>query len=179
MQVIKLLYNFAACLYIYSFMSNKKKRLEILQELVTNNTLNNQEDLLNLLHKKGFMVTQATLSRDIKQLKIVKSPDENGNYIYTIPYNVSSENTFRANEANELIARGYISLEFSDKLAVLKTRPGYAMGIASDIDNKASSAILGTIAGDDTILLIPREGVSRKQVIEVLSKFVPEIKNEY
>jgi hypothetical protein len=72
---------------------------------------------------------------------------------------------------------GYRNIEFSGNLAVLKTRPGYAMGIASDIDAKAPREILGTIAGDDTILLIPREGISREGVLQALAQFIPEIAN--
>ena len=64
------------------------------------------------------------------------------------------------------------NIEFSGNLAVVKTRPGYAMGIASDIDSHAPSEILATIAGDDTILVIPRNGVSQEKVIAALSHFI-------
>jgi transcriptional regulator of arginine metabolism len=150
-------------------MQTKKERLSIICDLVTNHSPGNQEVLLSLLHKKGFYVTQATLSRDIKQLKIIKSTDTEGHYIYTVP----PENIYLKGKPekteSELAVRGFISLEFSGQLAVIKTRPGYAMGIASDIDNKASVAILGTIAGDDTILLIPREGIGKEEVTAGLS----------
>ena len=163
--------------FVYLFkMKTKRERLSIIERLVRSNIISNQEDLLNLLDKEGFNVTQATLSRDIKQLKIVKSPNTNGTYIYTIPEtNIYTES--RSREVDEFTSRGFVSIEFSDKLAVVKTRPGYAMGIASDIDDKASNIILGTIAGDDTILLIPREGVNRKEIIKALSLFIPNIKH--
>ncbi|MDR0864588.1 MAG: arginine repressor [Candidatus Symbiothrix sp.] len=153
-------------------MKAKNERLKKIRELVQNHSLSNQEDLLNLLQKNGFDITQATLSRDMKQLKIIKSPAANGIYIYTVSnghkYPFKSSGTEES--SNELIRSGFLSLDFSDKLAVIKTRPGYAMGIASDIDDRASHAILGTIAGDDTILLIPREGFDRKQIIDTLKK---------
>jgi transcriptional regulator of arginine metabolism len=153
-------------------MKTKEERLKTILKLVQSYSLSNQEDVLFLLQKKGFYVTQATLSRDIKQLKIIKSPDINGIYIYTVPdstnYQFKSAGTEESSD--ELIRSGFLSLDFSDKLAVIKTRPGYAMGIASDIDSRASHAILGTIAGDDTILLIPREGFDRKQIIDALKK---------
>ena len=64
------------------------------------------------------------------------------------------------------------NIEFSGNLAVIKTRPGYAMGIASDIDTHAPKEILGTIAGDDTILVIPREGFSRQNIVDALAHFI-------
>ena len=115
---------------------------------------------------RGISVTQATLSRDIKQLKIVKAHDENGNYVYRLPIYRSKESALLS------VKSGKFNIEFSGNLAVIKTRPGYAMGIASDIDTNAPQEILGTIAGDDTILIIPREGFSRESVLDALSRFV-------
>lgn len=112
--------------------------------------------MLRLLVAQGYDVTQATLSRDMKQLKIIKKPDSDS-YAYSLP---------------ETLDKPPLKVEFSGNLAVIKTRPGYAMGIASDIDRKTVPEIVGTIAGDDTILLIPREGYSREQVITALSQFV-------
>jgi transcriptional regulator of arginine metabolism len=152
-------------------MNTKKERLSLIEELVKTYVLTNQEDLLPLLREKGFEVTQATLSRDMKQLKIIKSPDAEGNYVYTLPSKTSySEMLINS----ELITRGFLSLDFSDKLGVIKTRPGYAMGIASDIDNRLSNAVLGTIAGDDTILIIPREGFNKKQITQALMAVLEE-----
>ena len=125
---------------------------------------------------QGFQFTQATLSRDIKHLKIAKAHDGADNYLYTLPDQIrvpGAGNQGRVLDTKP--ATGYRNIEFSGNLAVLKTRPGYAMGIASDIDAKAPREILGTIAGDDTILLIPREGISREGVIKALSQFIPEI----
>ncbi|GHU65806.1 arginine repressor [Bacteroidia bacterium] len=150
-------------------MKTKKERLSLILDLVRKHAFGNQEELLKLLHQSGFEVTQATLSRDIKYLKIIKSPDASGNYIYvSSAKNIYSKNKVSDKSGNELTIKGFISLEFSGNLGVIKTRPGYAMGIASDIDGKASHIILGTIAGDDTILIIPREGVEKKAIIEAL-----------
>jgi len=165
------LYNFAIVLVYLCRMKTKEERLSTILELVSNSALCNQEDLLNLLCSKGFNVTQATLSRDMKQLKIIKSPDASGNYIYTASeQNIYSNKAAFNNKGVNLSATGFLSLEFSDKLAVIKTRPGYAMGIASDIDQSISHLILGTIAGDDTILLIPHEKVSRQEIKDALAK---------
>lgn len=153
---------------------SKRKRQEAILTIVRNNSINNQEDLLQLLREYSFDVTQATLSRDIKELKIVKSPDIDGKYKYTATETAATATGFPSTSTtSELTSGGFISLEFSDKLAVIKTRPGYAMGIASDIDNQVSHTILGTIAGDDTILLIPREGFSREEIINALTILIP------
>ncbi|MDR1369336.1 MAG: ArgR family transcriptional regulator [Dysgonamonadaceae bacterium] len=160
-------------------MDIKKERHIAIRRAVKNHSISSQEELKNILEKDGFTFAQATLSRDIKELKIVKYPDVNGDYIYTFhgENNYSSELNSSADE-NEISSRATSSLEFSGGLAILKTRPGYAMGIASDIDSLASEEILGTIAGDDTILLIPREGISRKAVIDVLQNIILNLKYE-
>ncbi len=157
-------------------MCTKKERHIAIRKAVKNHPISSQEELKSILEKDGILFAQATLSRDIKELKIVKSPDASGNYIYTFhgKNNYSYDITDSADE-NELSSRITSSIEFSGNLAVLKTRPGYAMGIASDIDNLASKEILGTIAGDDTILLIPREGISRSTVIDVLQNIIPNL----
>ncbi len=162
------MYIFAFYLYIYAYMT-KKNRHNIIKELVQKHEIDCQETLLNMLQKKGFVLTQATLSRDIKELKIIKTPTANGTYLYQLSGMIQA----LQEEQTSLSSFGFVSIEFSGQLAVVKTRPGYAMGIASEIDSKASRYILGTVAGDDTILVIPRENISRKEIIESLSKFIP------
>ena len=147
-------------------MKNKTDRLKVIKEVVTESTIYNQDDLLKILKGKGFELTQATLSRDLKRLKITKSPNEIGEYCYSINTNPIS---IKKGESKII---GSNSLEFSGHLAVLKTRSGYAGGIAAEIDSRASNAILGTIAGDDTILIIPREGFSRNEITKILSNVI-------
>lgn len=158
-------------MYIYSIM-HKTKRQQIIIDIVLSNHINSHDVLLSHLIEKGCDVTQATLSRDMKELKIVKTLDENGEYIYQ-PAD-RSRNSADSN-LNNLSAYGFLSIEFSGSLAVIKTRPGYAMAIAGEIDQKATHTIIGTVAGDDTILLIPRENISRQAVIGSLAEFIPNI----
>lgn len=148
---------------------SKKSRHNTIKELIQKNEISSQDILLNMLQNKGFILTQATLSRDIKELKIIKVPSAEGTYAYQL----SDQRSNMQSDEPSLSAFGFVSIEFSGQLAVVKTRPGYAMGIASEIDNKASEYILGTVAGDDTILLIPRENISRKEIIDSLSQFIP------
>ena len=104
--------------------------------------------------------------KERKKLKITKTPTETGEYCYSI------NNTVISSKKGESKIIGSNSLEFSGQLAVLKTRSGYAGGIAAEIDSRATEAILGTIAGDDTILIIPREGYSRTEITKILSNVI-------
>ena len=153
-------------------MSSKKDRLIAIRNIIRKHAVESQEELLNLLKSEGFEVTQATLSRDMKLLKISKIPDAEGNYIYTLPQENNYTNSSLQEKSKEQVPYGFASIEFSGQLAVMKTRPGYASAVASDIDARAQHEIMGTIAGDDTILIIPREGITRKEIIEVLSGFI-------
>lgn len=167
-----IIYNVYFCIInVYLYDMTKKYRHKIIKELLQIHDIGSQEMLLNLLIEKGFELTQATLSRDVKELKIVKVPTNKGDYTYQL----SDPFVDMKDEAPSFASFGFVNIEFSGQLAVIKTRPGYAMAIAGEIDKKATAQILGTVAGDDTILLIPREGVDREGVIESLSKFIPNI----
>lgn len=150
----------------------KKNRHTTIKEVILFEDITNQDMLLNALINKGFDVTQATLSRDIKELKIIKAPTPRGSYAYQLADAIvnSQENIM------PLSSFGFLSIEFSGQLAVIKTRPGYAMAIAGEIDSKANQTILGTVAGDDTILLIPKDNISREEVLASLSSFIPNMK---
>ncbi|MBP1616740.1 MAG: ArgR family transcriptional regulator [Bacteroidetes bacterium] len=150
-------------------MSTKKERQDAIKTIVRETKVGNQDQLLKLLSARGFSLTQATLSRDIRDLKIVKNPVGGG-----YEYQLSQPQAMRiSNDAGmQLSAIGFVGLDFSGNLAVLRTRPGYAMGIASEIDQKASDIILGTVAGDDTVLVIPRDNVSRNEVKIALAQFI-------
>jgi transcriptional regulator of arginine metabolism len=150
---------------IYKKAEMKEKRQRIITHIISNEIVRNQDDLIRLLAEKGIIVTQATLSRDMKELKIVKKRDENNLYIYSVldvPVSVRVET-----EETKLL-----NIEFSGNLVVIKTCPGYAMAVASEIDKNNPCEIAGTIAGDDTILVIPREGFSREQVSLALSLYI-------
>ncbi|NDV45612.1 ArgR family transcriptional regulator [Paludibacter sp. 221] len=148
-------------------MKNKRKRLQIISEILKSNVVSSQDDLLSLLAKQDCEVTQATLSRDLKQLKVAKTPLANGTYKYILP--PVNQPVVEGGTSNFFSGGTILSVEFSGQLAVIKTKPGYASAIAWDIDNEAKYEVLGTIAGDDTILLIPREGISRQKIMEILN----------
>lgn len=165
-----ILQEFRIFIHVAYIMNNKSNRLHVIKELVAQHFISNQDELLLRLKEKGFSLTQATLSRDLKRLKITKMPNDMGEYYYTLPHAIY--NTGKHSEAHII---GTNSLAFSGSLAVLKTRSGYAGGIAAEIDNQASDAILGTIAGDDTILIVPREGYSREEITQLLSALIEKL----
>ena len=150
-------------------MKPKEKRFESIKILISEHKISNQYELQAMLEAKGIQVTQATLSRDIQQLNLIKVRDENGDSFYQI----SEMNIYSKEVVNSNIIP---SIEFSDTLAVMKTNPGYAMGIASDIDRLITEEIMGTIAGDDTILIILRKDVSKDKILKALTRIIPSIR---
>lgn len=157
-------------------MSARTDRLEATRRVIEENQVGNQEDVLSLLKAKGFRVTQATLSRDFKELGVVKVHDSSrGGYVYQLSAQTPK---FIVPNASHLTSDGIKSIEFSNSLAVIKTHPGFASAVAYIIDNNVIREIIGTLAGDDTVLLIVREGCSREQVIEAISHFISGIQTK-
>ena len=133
-------------------MKVKNNRLEALRLIISSQQLGSQDELLTALQKEGFKLTQATLSRDLKQLKVAKAASMSGNYVYVLPNETMYKRVNTPNTIREMMkVPGFISVNFSGNIGIIKTRPGYASSIAWNIDNSDIPEILGTIAGDDTI----------------------------
>jgi transcriptional regulator of arginine metabolism len=158
-------------------MKDKKNRLEALRLIISSQQMGSQEELLNALQNEGFNLTQATLSRDLKQLKVAKAATMSGNYVYVLPNESMYKRVSTHSSVREMMQMpGFISINFSGNMGVIKTRPGYASAIAWNIDRGDLPQILGTIAGDDNIFVVIKEGVSHREVTEALSKVVPNMK---
>lgn len=158
-------------------MKVKNNRLEALRLIISSQQLGSQDELLTALQKEGFKLTQATLSRDLKQLKVAKAASMSGNYVYVLPNETMYKRVSTPNSIREMLkVPGFVSINFSGNLGIIKTRPGYASSIAWNIDNSDIPEILGTIAGDDTIFIVIKEGIKHKEVIEALSDVVPNMK---
>ena len=158
-------------------MKVKTNRLEALRLIISSQQLGSQDELLNALQKEGFKLTQATLSRDLKQLKVAKAASMSGNYVYVLPNETMYKRVSTPNSIREMMrVPGFISINFSGNMGIIKTRPGYASSIAWNIDNSDIPEILGTIAGDDTIFIVIKEGIKHQQVVEALSDVVPNMK---
>ena len=158
-------------------MKVKTNRLEALRLIISSQQLGSQDELLNALQKEGFKLTQATLSRDLKQLKVAKAASMSGNYVYVLPNETMYKRVSTPNSIREMMrVSGFISINFSGNMGIIRTRPGYASSIAWNIDNGNIPEILGTIAGDDTIFIVIKEGVKHQEVVEALSDVVPNMK---
>ena len=154
-------------------MKARAARLAAIRRMVTQESVDSQERLVELLEAEGFAVTQATLSRDLKHLGIGKVPGPDGGYAYTPP-----EAESRAGTAATLVQdflRGFVALAWSGSFALLKTLPGHAASVASALDNLRVDGILGTVAGDDTILVVPHDGVTRQRIQKALRQRIPGI----
>lgn len=152
-------------------MKTRTQRLLAIRKIIEREAIKNQDELLSKLDRAGFELTQATLSRDLKFLRAGKRPDGEKGYVYALP--VKTPAAVSRAGGTDFPLNGFISLEFASNLAVIRTIPGYANSIASAIDGLSAFEILGTVAGDDTILLIPREGISREDVTNVLAVVLP------
>lgn len=154
-------------------MKTKDRRLEAIKMIISGKEVGSQEEVLNELRKEGFTLTQATLSRDLKQLKVAKAASMNGKYVYVLPNETMYRRSHKPLSAGEMLSNpGFLSINFSGNLGVIKTRPGYASSIAYNIDNSNVSEILGTIAGDDTIIIVLREGVDHNALIDGINDIV-------
>lgn len=156
-------------------MKKRTDRLNAIKNIIANREVGSQEELLQVLSDNGYSLTQATLSRDLKQLKVAKTANLNGKYVYVLPNDIMYKNARVSVPVNAPINNGFISLQFSNNLAVIRTRPGYASSMAYDIDNQDTEDILGTIAGDDTIMLVLREGVTHQEIRNFLTLIFPNI----
>ena len=157
-------------------MRIKKDRLETLRMIISSREMGSQEELLAALQEEGFKLTQATLSRDLKQLKVAKAASMGGNYVYVLPNVAMYKRVSSPAQVKEMMqVPGFLSINFSGNIGVIKTRPGYASSIAYNIDASNISYILGTIAGDDTILIVCTENSSEHDVVAALSKVVPNM----
>jgi transcriptional regulator of arginine metabolism len=164
-------------MYKYTDMKIKNNRLEALRLIISSQQLGSQDELLNALQKEGFKLTQATLSRDLKQLKVAKAATMGGNYVYVLPNETMYKRVSSPASVREMMRMsGFVSANFSGNIGVIKTRPGYASSIAWHIDNSDIPMILGTIAGDDTIFIVLKEGYTHQEVIDELNMRVPSLK---
>lgn len=134
----------------------KNRRHEAILEIIGEQPVATQEHLMNLLEERGMTAAQATLSRDIQQLSLMKAKDENGIYRYTVPVASAAEKS--------IFAEAVLSVDYALNTIVLKCRAGMAQGTCAAIDSVNHSGIVGTIAGDDTIFILVRTEADAKKL---------------
>lgn len=151
---------------------NKKTRLQVIRMIVSSQALESQEELQVEMDKAGFPCTQTTLSRDLKQLRISKVRSRGGRNVYALP----REGQFQPVPTHEEIKQSRWSLGENGSLMVIHTPPGHASMVAYDLDALRSPLLLGTIAGDDTILVVLAPEAEPADVRALIRETVPGLK---
>lgn len=158
-------------------VKRKRDRLQLITELIKTNCIGSQSELADMLREHNINVTQATLSRDLKALKISKVATDRNTYMYIIPDSNQLQDrllSMRQTDASAAKQVGLVSITFSGNIAVIKTRNGYAPGLAYDIDMSRPPEVLGTIAGADTVVAVIAEGVTQEQARAAFEQFMPK-----
>lgn len=130
-----------------------------------------QEELSEKLRQRGYMVTQATISRDIREMKLVKISDGNGKYVYSLG---RSENSGISAKFRDLLVHTVEKLDRANNIVVVKTFSGMAQGAAAAIDSMERSEVVGSVAGDDTVIIVMRTNDSAQSLIDELSRVINE-----
>ena len=132
----------------------KLDRQAMILEIITQENIETQEQLLTQLQARGVRCTQATISRDIKQLHLIKEPVGQGVYKYAVSGNRATLNV--AAKLRTIFRECIVSIDYAQNMVVIKTMPGLANGACSALDNMDMNDIVGSLAGDDTALLVMR-----------------------
>ncbi|HEO8418713.1 transcriptional regulator AhrC/ArgR [Niallia sp. FSL W8-0635] len=140
---------------------NKGQRHIKIREIITNNDIETQDELVDELKSAGYNVTQATVSRDIKELHLVKVPLQDGRYKYSLP---ADQRFNPLQKLKRMLMDSFVKIDSAENLLVLKSLPGNAQAIGALIDNLDWDEILGTICGDDTCLIICRTAEDGKKI---------------
>ena len=141
----------------------KANRQKKILEIVNRYNVETQDDLIDRLIVEGFNVTQATISRDIRELQLTKVLTGKGNYRYVAP---KKEDMVAGMKINAALVDSIISVDYAQNLVVVHTFPGLAQAVAAGIDNLAIAEVLGCVAGDDTILVATRSDAAAKSISE-------------
>ena len=147
----------------------KSMRHTAILRIISEQEIETQDDLIAKLKENGVDVTQATVSRDIKQLGLVKTTDGEGNYRYSAPHPSSSGSD---SKFKNILSEAIISSESAENMVVVKTYSGMANAAAAAIDALASDRILGSIAGDDTILIVTKNDETAEEFSAILKDAV-------
>jgi len=157
-------------------MSSKINRHNQIKRIILDNKISGQDELLESLRKEGFELTQATLSRDLKEIRVGKIVDPSKGSVYVLHEQLKQNN--QQVNIPLIPVNSVLSVVFSYHLCVVRTFPSFASTVANYIDSSHLTEIAGTVAGDDTILVIPREGYTQKEILKALGSVIPDIENK-
>ena len=147
----------------------KKSRQGRILQLIQEENIETQEELADRLSEEGFVVTQATVSRDIRELKIGKIPSGNGKQKYAV---LTHDDAHLADKYIRVLRNGFVSMDSAQNILVIKTVAGMAMAVAAAVDAMKLKEIVGSIAGDDTIMAAIRTTEETQSVMEKIREIL-------
>ena len=147
----------------------KKNRQGRILQLIQEENIETQEELADRLSEEGFVVTQATVSRDIRELKIGKIPSGNGKQKYAV---LTHDDAHLADKYIRVLRNGFISMDNAQNILVIKTVAGMAMAVAAAVDAMKLKEVVGSIAGDDTIMVAIRTTQETQIVMEKIREML-------
>ena len=153
-------------------MNQKTHRLSVIRKIIRSEYISSQDELIERLEESGVSITQSTLSRDLKFMHVAKIPHKEKGYVYVLPNSSRNDIGVSTNLSDNIT-----DIAFSGNMCVITTKPGYASAISVPIDSRGIYEILGTIAGDNTILLILREGFDMDMLMEQLCALFPSLRH--
>lgn len=149
----------------------KKKRHEAIIRIIEANSISTQTELLNMLNDEGYNTTQATISRDIKDLRLVKKSDQLGRSAYAVDQSDSAEIN---GKYNSVFAHSVISADFAGNITVIKCYQGMANAACAALDTMGLEGIVGTLAGDDTFFVLCRSAEIAENMKSIVNNMIAE-----
>ena len=147
----------------------KTRRQAKILELIQQNNVETQEELSAYLEREGYQVTQATVSRDIRELKLTKIATDNGRQKYAV---IADADTGMLDKYARVLREGYVSMDIAQNILVIKTVSGMASTVCAAIDAMKMNEVVGSIAGDDTLICIIRTNDDAVKTMKKLRKIV-------
>lgn len=147
----------------------KNKRQEKILELIAKYEIETHDEMITKLREDGYNVTQATISRDLRELKLTKVLTSRGTYKYTVNNSRHHANNVKFNNA---VVDSIVSVDYAGNNIVLKTYPGMAQAVASSVDALSVESILGCVGGDDTIIIVTRDEESSAEISEKIKELI-------
>lgn len=150
----------------------KSQRQKLIVQIISDEVIDTQENLRDALERHGMKVTQATVSRDINELCLIKTVTSSGKYRYSLPILKKRELAEKSNTILGIISNGIISIDFAMNTVVVKCHTGMAQAVCAKLDNIGMENVVGTIAGDDTIFILMRTVKDAENLTKELSEVI-------
>ena len=157
--------------YFLGIMGKKSERLSLIRRIISDKQVGSQEELIQFLEQYGVHATQSTLSRDFKEVNVSKVPHPEKGYVYVLADQMVS----RVDVGISNLGDAILDVRFSANICVVITKPGYANAVGVVIDSLKSAELLGTVAGDNTIIIVLRDGVEHQSIKRLLCDTFPSL----